>query len=221
MSAALQRLSLTLLGLCLWSGCGGSQAHLIDREPTWSRSSDQESLEVLRHIKGSLWGVAQGQLLAWRMDSERLYRASNALPSGLTVYDLWVEEADPKRLNQVRRRSYEAYIKRLKEAPPQGVKRATSPQSDSLIELEEIEIEGEGEVSEGEELDLDLSDIVIDTTSAPSPVAAQVTLPPPPAEVKWRFRVYVASSGGLLRREVWLDERWRDLLGDQTWRLIQ
>jgi len=227
--------SLIALGFLTLSGCGGVRhPSLVSSSPEWERSSDQEVIELLRQGEGALWGVAQGQLLAWNLTSERLHRASTPLPSSVQVNDLWVERLEVSRLNRARARYYESYLKKMKEVKPQRGP-AQAPAQESIIDLDGIEIEEEGleieiegEGSEGslaqgteEVVELDLSDVVIDTTTSPAPTAQpKRALPPPPVEVASRFRVYLATSGGIYRREVWLDAQWRDLLGDQAWRRL-
>lgn len=232
-----------LLGCCgiVWMGCGSTKGSQIPVEPTWQRFSDQEKLELLKLQEGALWGIAQGQLLVWNTKSERLHRASTPLPTAIHVHDLWVETVDATRLNQAREAYYQKYIKKLKEQTSTSSKLSQSKEQaivdESGIEIEGIEIEGieieedqkkktQTSSTKSEDVDLDLSDIVIDTTASESTTRPQlnakkeVKIPPPPLKVRWRFRVYVASSKGIFTREVWLDQQWRDLLGDQAWRSL-
>lgn len=217
-------------------GCGaGRHPGLMSVNPRWERTSDQEVIELLKQQEGALWGVAQGQLLTWNLTSERLHRASTPIPSALKVYDLWVEPLEVKRLNQARERHYQAYLTKLKETPTQAPPTPSKQAQADLIDLDGIEIEG-GEpqrtaevapagATDEEVFELDLSDMVIDTTTPEPSEASKVKarpaqLPPPPLKVAWRYQVYLATSKGIYRREVWLDAQWRDLLGDQAWRQL-
>jgi len=234
-SALAYALALCAAGALALSGCGATSSLFGRRVSSWARSSDQERLDLLRVYEGAAWGVAQGQLLAWELQRERLYVCSTPLPS--EVVDLWVEPLDPARVNARRAALYERRVTELEAKARAEVARAATA---SAAALDEIVIEDSGLVIEGDEL------VIEEAPPAPAPAPAPAApapapapaptpaapaelpplpktfrRPPPPPEVKARLRVYAASPRGLFTREVWLDAEWRDALGDQPWALVR